>query len=651
VLADEVVDQIAAGEVVERPASVLRELLDNAVDAGARRIEVEFVGGGIERLAVRDDGCGIPAAQVPLALLRHATSKIRTADELLEVGTLGFRGEALPSIASVSRFRLTSRPAEALVATRIELQGGRDRHLEEVGAPVGTLVEVDDLFFNVPARRKFLSTPRTEANHLLEVCRRLVLSRPELHLVVREDGREVLFAPPAVGLPERLAVVFGRSAAARLFPFARPGSLVVATGYLSPPDLLRRTSDGIYLFVNGRHVRDRGLQGVLRAGYGGLTPAGTFPLATVFLELPAPEVDVNVHPQKAEVRFRNKDAVFGSLNLAVRAALAGTPWLPRGLDAPGAVSTVPAPLPAGEGSPARLPAAALGERPAPYAATGSLVAPDRLPRHPVQVPAAPGGSLPAGPAARWQPGLDLSFVLPEPSSAVLSNHDPATGDGPGPGSGPPAPGDEPAPGPGYFGQLRLLGQAGDTWLVCEGAAGLVIIDQHAAHERVTYERLRQARQGGRIPGQAFLLPPRVELSPAAERTLATSGPLLLSLGIELEPFGGATWLVKSVPAALVGGDAARLVADLLEELGSLEGLPPGVASGELPPVLAEKLDHLLATMACHGSVRAGQPLAPAESRALLQALDRVDFRGHCPHGRPVLAELSFEELQRRMKRR
>lgn len=661
VLAEEVIDQIAAGEVVERPASVARELLDNAVDAAARRIDVELLQGGIERLAVRDDGHGIPAAEVPLALQRHATSKIRRAEDLLAVRTLGFRGEALPSIASVSRLAVTSRTHDALAGVRLELAGGQRVRLGEVGAPPGTCVEVEELFFNVPARRKFLGSPRTEGGHVLEVCRRLALAHPAIHLTVREDGREVLRAPSAASLQERLPAVFGLAAASRLFPLDRAGSRVRVHGFLSAPDLHRATWDGVYLFVNGRSIRDRSLLGVIQAGYRGLLPGHRHPLAALFLELDPQEVDVNVHPQKAEVRFREEKAVRGSLIKAVQEALAAAPWLglaeppaadgtrtePGGTAATVVVSPRRYALP--EPGEAELEQGKLLLRealasfqpaarpPRPAASDANTMAPDEPPEAAGQEAAGRAGMAAAQP----------SCAPPSPGEAL-----PTDAPGPAPAAGPgPSPGGSTATAGGFYARLRYLGQAGNTYLVCEGAEGLVVIDQHAAHERVTFERLTAGLTLDRpVASQTFLLPVRVELNPQARRTLEAQSRLLELLGLSVEPFGGESFLIKSIPSALVGVDPAPLLADLLDHLAGQEPFPE-LEGAEIPLPLRERLEAVCATMACHGSVRAGQPLAPVEVRALLAALEEVDYRGNCPHGRPVVVEIPFSELERRLKRR
>jgi len=651
-LPDALIDQIAAGEVVERPASVLRELLDNAIDAAASRIDVEVRAGGVERLAVRDDGHGIPAEQVPLALQRHATSKIRRIEDLEGVGTLGFRGEALPSIASVSRFRLTSRPADALAGVQVEVVGGTAGKAREVGAPVGTRVEVEDLFFNVPARRKFLRTRRTESARLFDVLNRLALARPDVHLVLTGDGREQLNLPPSTGLRGRLAAVFGRTNADRLASLDRRGSLVRVHGFLSPPDLSRSTSAGLHLFVNGRSIRDRGLLGALRGGYRGLLEPGRFPLGVLFLEMNPALVDVNVHPQKAEVRFREATGVRGSLVAAVREFLAAAPWLGAGGGRweLGALAG----RPSGEGAPVSAAAEQGRARGGGYLESAERFrsALRRFGGTAREAPAHAEGSSQA--ELTWVPGPG-GHPLSGPSGLSWGRgHDGAAGGERERGGGQVGPAQPPPGGPaadrqdGFFATLRLLGQIGGTYLVCAAPSGLVVIDQHAAHERVTFERLKTAHGKGKVPSQAYLIPERIELPPRERLALEGHLALLADLGFELEPFGGGSFLLKALPAALVGAEPQALLAELVEALASHAAAS---ARGAAAGALEARLEAAWATMACHASVRAGQMLSEQEQRALLVALDGVGFRGNCPHGRPVATEIGLAELEQRMKRR
>ena len=659
-LPDELIDQISAGEVVERPASVVRELIDNAVDAGAHRIEIEFSRGGTERLMLRDDGRGIPADQAPLALQRHATSKIRSVEDLLRVRTLGFRGEALPSIASISRFTLTTRPAGVLSGVRVELTGGRELKAREVGAAPGTCVEVEDLFFNVPVRRKFLRSQRTESGRILDVCHCLALSRPDIHISLRQDGREILHLPASRDFRERLATVFGRAGAQGLFPVDRRGAEVRIHGFLSPPHQTRSSSSGTYFFVNGRAVRDRSLLGALRGGYRGLLDARRHPMAVLFIELNPADVDVNVHPQKAEVRFRKQGAVRGSLVLTIRDALSAAPWLDsgrgsvrqdgavsggmgRGLSVPGVRGDAEggAPTPPISGGVAkrvlipRVSSAQFDEGRQRLREAMARYRPGGRSPDPEEDPAVPGDASGSKPV-RSREGHEEPIVAGPPQPSQRGHNLPS----------------QPTAG-GYFSGLHLLGQLGSTYLVCEGPDGLVLIDQHAAHERVSFERLRAAYGRGRVSSQAYLVPRRLEISRRARSVLEGRLRLLDRLGFEIEPFGGDSFLLKSIPAELVGADPVSLIDDIIDELAELgpDEDPGACAEHNTPSVFQERLEAIWATMACHGSVRAGQKLSSEEQAALLRSLDQVDFRGNCPHGRPVLLDLRYQEIEKRMKRR
>ncbi len=615
VLESDLADQIAAGEVVERPASVAKELVENALDAGARTVRVESERGGTVRLAVSDDGCGMSPEDVRLAVRRHATSKISAVGDLRAIASFGFRGEALPSIAAVSRFTLTTRRREDAAAVRLEVLGGAEARVREVAAPAGTTVEVEDLFYNVPARRKFLKRVQTEASRLVDACARLALARPDVAFSVTEDGRKRLDAPRVRGLSDRAAAVLGLKTATALVGIDRRGSVVHVRGLVSPPTLSRSNTGGVYLFVNGRYVKDRAVQGALLAAYRGLLDKGRFPIAVLFVDLDPAEVDVNVHPAKHEVRFARQAAVTGSVVEAVRGALASARWVGR----PGP------PVDAGGG----------GGRPG-------------VPERVVRIGPAPGVAGPEGDpakpfaeaAARLRGAVErvrgerqLGQPEPAPSGGLSSATCPLPGAG-GEGRG------------AWFSALRVLGSAGGTFIVCEGREGLVLIDQHAAHERVTFERLRTSLAEGRVPVQPFLVPLRVDLTPGQARALEADGERLDRLGLETEPFGGSSVLLKTVPAPLVGGDGAGLLCDLLDELaGDGDGPPCGG-----PLALSDKLEALAATLACHGSVRAGQTLSSEEVKALLRALDEVEFPGNCPHGRPTVVELPYVELRRRFRR-
>jgi DNA mismatch repair protein MutL len=575
------VNQIAAGEVVERPASVVKELVENAVDAGARSVEVDVEEGGLGLVRVADDGSGMDREDAELALERHATSKLRDAAGLASIATLGFRGEALPAIASVSRLRLDTCASAGGEGTRIAVEGGRRLESGPVARARGTTVEVRDLFFNTPARRKFMRAPSTEAGHVSEAVVRLQLAHPGTGFRLRSAGRVALASAAGAPLAERLAAAIGREAALHLVEIEGGRGEVRVRALLTSPDHSQATGRGLYLFVNGRYVRDRGATHAVLRAYAETLPHGRWPAGAVFLELPAGRVDANVHPQKLEVRFADARSVQDALFHAVADGLRPSPWLRHrpGAEARGALPQV----------------AMAGEEVAAMLARASAASED---------------------------GAGPSFAFRDPAAAEPE-----------------------APGPvlaGYFASLRYIGQHARTYLLCEAPGGaLVVVDQHASHERVLFHRLRQAWRQRRIAVQPLLLPQVVELPPAVARALEGGLPELARLGIEAEPFGGDAFAVKGLPALLAGADAAALLSDLAQQLDQVE-------QGDA----AEEAWHgLLATMACHSAVRANQELGGEEVRALLDGLDAIDFKARCPHGRPVVFELPLADLERRVGRR
>ena len=595
------VNQIAAGEVVERPASVVKELVENALDAGATAISVDVEEGGLALVRVADDGCGMDRDDALLALERHATSKLRDADGLAAIATMGFRGEAVPAIASVSRFRLDTAPGRR--RRRHPRRGGgraRSARSTPVARTRGTTVEVRDLFFNTPARRKFMRSPPAEAGHVTEAVLRLALARPDAGFTLRSAGRLVLGARAGAGLLDRAGQALGREAHRHLLPVDATRGEVRVHGLVSSPDHSAATARGLYLFVNGRYVRDRpAAHAVLRA-FAGTLPPGRHPAGVLFVELPLHLVDVNVHPQKLEVRFADGRAVQDALFHAIAGVLRTAPWLRRG----GAGL-------ARSGEDAGAPVAMAGEEAAAVLSWARTA-------HP---PEGSGAVIGAPAPDRWASGR-LAFPAP-----------PAGNAGEGAPSTPPA---------GYFEALRFVGQHARTYLLCEAPGGtLVVIDQHASHERMLFHRLREAFRTRRIPVQPYLLPQVVTVPPAAARALEAGPDDLGRLGFEVEPFGGDSVAVKGAPAALSGVDLAALLTDLGTQLAEVER---GSA-------VDDAFHDLLATMACHAAVRANQDVSAEEARALLDGLDAIDFKARCPHGRPVVFELPLAELERRVGRR
>ncbi|WP_424814458.1 DNA mismatch repair endonuclease MutL [Roseococcus sp. YIM B11640] len=557
-------NRIAAGEVVERPAAVVKELVENALDAGARRIRVALEDGGIGRVLVEDDGCGIPPAELELAVERHATSKLPEEAMLFAIGTLGFRGEALPSIGAVARLTLTSRIAGG-EAHAIAVEGGRKSAVQPASGAPGTRVEVLDLFFATPARRKFLRTPRAEADAALDALRRLALAWPEVGFEASLDGRRVLNLDPA-SREGRIRDLLGADFAAASLPVRAAVGTLSIEGLAGGPAFTRATAAEQHLVVNRRPVRDPLLRAALRVAYREVMMPGRHPVAALFLELPPGEVDVNVHPMKTELRFREGNAVRGAVISALRRALG------QGV---------------GEASPASM----------------GYAGPARLS---FSVP-------PPAPRGFSEAPLPLGFAPPRPMEA--------------PSVAAPVPEDHPLG--------RALAQVLDTYILAEAPDGaLILVDQHAAHERLTHERLAEEVKSGGVRTQALLLPAVVEM-PRAHR-LAEAAPELAKLGLELEGFGPGAVLVRAMPALLGNPDPAPLLRDMAEEL---EENGEGLA-------LAMRLDAAIARLACHGSIRAGRRLTTAEMDALLRAMERTPRAATCSHGRPTFLKFGQAEFAR-----
>jgi DNA mismatch repair protein MutL len=603
VLPPGLVNQIAAGEVVERPASVVKELVENGLDAGARAISVDVEEGGLALVRVADDGSGMDREDARLALERHATSKLRDAEGLSAIATMGFRGEALPAIASVSRFRLDTAAAEDGAGTRLEIEGGALREAGEIARPRGTTVEVRDLFFNTPARRKFMRAAPTEAANVTEAVIRLALARADVGFTLRSGGRLVLGARAAAGLADRAAQALGREAHRHLVPVDASRGGVRVHGVVCSPDHSEATGRALYLFVNGRWVRDRGAAHAVLRGFAGSLPAGRHPAGVLFIELSLGRVDVNVHPQKHEVRFAEAREVYEAVFHAIASTLRTAPWLGRatsGLPPKGASL-----YPGGQAS-----ASLAGEEAAEVLAW-----------------ARSGGPPPGS-------GAELGARAPDPLASQTFNFDT--------GASGFEKGTEGAAYPGYFRSLRFVGQHARTYLVCEAPGGtLVVVDQHASHERLLFQRLREAFRSRTLPVQPFLLPQVVTLPPAAARVLEGAFEDLRRVGLEVEPFGGDSFAVKGAPAALGAVDLEGLLGDLASQLAEVERAS----------AVDEAHHDLLATMACHAAIRANQDVSAEEARALLDGLDAIDFKARCPHGRPVVLELPIGELERRVGRR
>ncbi len=582
-LSKQVVDQIAAGEVVERPASVVKELLENALDAGASRVRVEIEGGGLKRIAVHDDGAGIAADELELALAAHATSKLRAAEELLAVRTLGFRGEALASIASIAHVTLSSRARGAESGARVVVRGGELEKPRPLSRAPGTAVEVRDLFFNTPARRKFMKAESTELAHVFEAVLRQALPRLDVAFELTTDGGKALDLPSGQGLRERVAAGFGRELADALFEVRLDLPDLKLRGLLAPPDRARARSSLQHLWINGRYVRDRSVQGAVRAAYRDFLAESLTPVWFLFLELDPGDVDCNVHPTKIEVRLRRSQDVFRAVQSAVDRTLRGADLTPR-LRVVGSAPVWP-----------------------------------------------PPPSFPAPVAADAAGGDTLFDVLSERSAAAAASPGAATA---GAAAGA-APAFQPRVLPGRFVQIAR------TYLATATREGLLIFDQHALHERVLYRHLREQWRAKAVRRQELLQPVRVELPVADVLALEAQSELLDSVGVRLAPFGKTAVAISSLPAVVAPADVAGLIVRLVT-----------LMRGERPEGrLDDFADHLIATMACHRAVRAGDTLTEEQIAGLLAESERIEHAHACPHGRPTRVLIPVPELENLFKRR
>jgi len=588
-LPDVLINQIAAGEVIERPASVVKELVENAIDAGATRLEIELEEGGARLIRVRDDGAGIAADELPLAVSRHATSKIGSLEDLEQVLTLGFRGEALPSIASVSRFRLMSRPRDAGHGALLEIEGGRAEPVAPHPHPPGSTVEVRELFFNVPARRRFLRAERTELGHIEEWLRSLALARPDVELRIAHNGRSLRHYRAGEGdegLRQRLAQALGAEFADGALRIDVEAAGLRLCGWIGLPTAARSSADQQYFYVNGRIVRDRLVSHAVRQAYGDVLFHGRHPAFVLFLEIDPRRVDVNVHPAKHEVRFREGRLVHEFIYRSLHEALAGT--------RAGAVASMPAgPLPGME--------------------RGGWVA---APRQgglglPIREQTAAYAALYGSPAGQD----DASAKMPQQSVELGAHDDPAAD----------------VPPLGY-----ALAQLHGIFVLAENSEGLVLVDMHAAHERISYERLKAAQDGEGIRSQPLLVPESLAVSEREADAAEQHAAALAGLGFELTRSGPASLSLRAVPAILSGVDVRRLALDVLADL---------MEHGSSQRVEDER-NELLSTMACHASVRANRRLTVPEMNALLRDMEATERSGQCNHGRPTWVQLSRAELDR-----
>jgi len=640
VLPEHVANKIAAGEVVERPASVVKELLENALDAGSTRIKIQVEAGGKKLIQIADNGCGMVRDDALLAFERHATSKIKNAEDLLSVTTLGFRGEALPSIASVCRLRLETRDPGEPSGTIVEINGGKIFKVEEAGLPAGTSITVRDLFFNTPARKKFLKTESTELSHIASLVTHYALAHPGKHFELHSATNAMLVAPPVAGYSERVYQVFGKEVLDQLIPVAAAQPLeriglpqprgagapacensnsedsleeasfgdLRAHGFVSKPEIQKLNRNSIYVFVNGRLIRDRLIQHAITEAYRNIIPPTVYPVVLLFLELPSGEVDVNVHPSKTEVRFRQQSVMHDFVRDSVRAAL-------------------------------------MKSRP--------------VPQFPAEIDAHPSASLSLTPGAQ-------EFILHAPVPAPITERFQFGTDGisveanaavpvarmpqhlaPENGCAPPIP-DEPDAASGFGGSdlapalasLKPLGQIRESFILAVNHEGLWIVDQHVAHERVLFEKILKRRAAQKAESQRLLMPLLLELTPAQQAVFAEISEELNQNGFEAEPFGARSIAVKVAPAGVEGPQIERMLHELLEQLAH-----------EDQNLNLEKIrTRIAASIACHAAIKVNMPLEQNKMEWLLAELSKTDYPMSCPHGRPIVLRYSLKDIQKAFKR-
>lgn len=601
-----VVNKIAAGEVIERPASVIKELVENSIDSGATRIDITVEQGGTELIRVTDNGCGIAADELPLAVASHATSKIAVADDLFHVSTLGFRGEALASIAEVSRFTLRSRPAACEAGAELEVVGGRAEPVRPVGCPVGTAIEVRQLFFNTPVRHKFLRSMQTEMGHISEAVTRLALAAPQVHFSLSHGNRLVHDLPAVGDLRDRIAVLFDSDIANALIDVDSSDEQIRLWGYVANPSQSRGNNRLQYLMLNGRCIRDRSLQHALGEAYRGLLLTGRYPICFLNLQLSPALVDVNVHPTKLEVRFQDSGRIYSQLLGTLRTRFLTTDLVARGsFPAQGADDDA-------TGGPSEL-----------YAwAQNQLGRAADVQSHFSGFSADDSASLTGD-------SLQLHTLEESLRGAALTPNIRA--------DSAPAPAGGLVPTP-HFAARAI--QIHNRYLVVENDDGLEVIDQHALHERILYEQLREKVARGRLESQRLLVPEPVDLAGSDAATLFEHREVLTQLGLEIEPFGGETVLVGAYPAMLANFSPREVLGGLVEQL----------RAGGKSPVSHELLDGLLHMIACKAAIKFGDSLTPAEVDALLAQRHLARDHHHCPHGRPTALVFTREELDRQFKR-
>jgi DNA mismatch repair protein MutL len=601
ILPDTLCNQIAAGEVVERPAAAAKELMENSIDAGSRRITLTLIQGGRKEIRIVDNGCGMSGEDALLAIERHATSKVRTVEDLGSVRTLGFRGEALPSIAAVSRFELVTREADAIAGTHIRIEGGVIRGVKETGCPPGTLITVRDLFFNVPARRKFLRTVDTELSYTSDQFLRLAMAHPSIHFQMMHGERTLYDWPHVKSHEARVGQVLGPETASKLRPIHSQAPSISIRGLASPPDLQRAGSQMLYAFVNGRPVRDRTLNHGILSAYDSLLPKGKFPVVVLFIEMAPELVDVNVHPTKREVRFRRPGEMLEAVRRAIRAALERSSTV---VDAP----TGPASASFSQGPPKIHPPGHLWGREdqSGLQDVAGATLPQPAAPAPVQMSTYAAGSSPLRP----DPLVPLQAVEQEPYPV----------------------GDEPR-----FSRCRPIGQVMNTYILLEDGDGLILVDQHAAHERILFNEI--SARSHREAGQRLMQSVVFDLMPRQAAVLRQWLPQLGDMGFEIESFGGDSFVVQAVPVALSRMAPDLILRDLVEKLPEEETSPR-----------IDLCTRIAQSASCHDAIKAGQKLHPEALRKLMEALDAACIASTCPHGRPVWIRLTGREIARMFQR-
>jgi len=670
VLSELVANKIAAGEVVERPASVVKEMLENSLDAGATRIKISVEAGGKKLIQITDNGCGMVRDDAMLAFERHATSKIKNAEDLLSVTTLGFRGEALPSIASVSRLRLETRAAEEPSGTVIEINGGKIARVEEAGLPPGTAITVRDLFFNTPARKKFLKSESTELSHIASLVTHYALAHPEKHFELHSAANAMLVAPPVGGYSERVYQVFGKETLDQLIPVASrqalervglpqpppwrrkeveededgapaaastPGEMRIH-GFVSKPEIQKLNRNSIFVFVNGRLIRDRLVQHALTEAYRNIIPPTVHPVVLLFLELPAGEVDVNVHPSKTEVRFRQQTAMHDFVRDSVRAALMKARPVPQFMTEIRAHATASQAL-----SPGALTPGAEWDPTTGLSASGF-----RLPDGGVREPGAESFALqtsvlpPVSARLQFEGAIAVEANAAVPVARGLEKL-PIAGSRevvPGDNCAPALEVGEEEPTLSSLGTLRPLGQIRNSFILAVNEDGLWIIDQHVAHERVLFERVLKQRAAQKVESQRLLMPIVLELSPAQQAVFAEISDELQHNGFEAEPFGARSVAVKVAPAGVEASAVEHLLHELLDQF-----------SREERSLDMEKIrTRIAASIACHAAIKVNMPLEQNKMQWLLAELAKTDHPMSCPHGRPVVLRYSVKDIQKAFKR-